>query len=439
MNNKVFFVNRSEIEGRLDSEYYRPDIAKLEKVIRQKSTKKLADFAYFMASGGTPNVSEENYYSDEKNGIPFLRVQNLTEQGVLDLNGLKYISKDVHQNMLKRSQFDDQDLLIQITGLIHGIASSVPPLGFVGNINQHIVVLKTGNRKISEYLANYLNLNVTSKLAIRRCSGGTRPALDYSALRSIPIIENIDFSKWENAKIQAQSIQKQSQTLLNSISDYLLKKLGITVPQVDNSLTKRTFLMASNQLDNRFDPEFYFHRKNKMTDGKFKNVLLEEITNLIKGTSLSSKNVIDGDYPVIAGGQTSPYNHHTYNFDGETITVSASGAYAGFVAYHDYPIFASDCTVVKSADNNATLTQYIFEILKLKQNEIYHLRKGAVQPHVYATDLAKIKIPLPDIETQKDIVAHIKQIRKQAQNLQQQATDLLQQTQNEIEKMILGN
>ena len=231
----------------------------------------------------------------------------------------------------------------------------------------------------------------------------------------------------------------QSQTLLNSISDYLLEKLGITVPQVDNSLTKRTFLMASNQLDNRFDPEFYFHRKNKMTDGKFKNVLLEEIANLIKGTSLSSKNVIDGDYPVIAGGQTSPYNHYIYNFDGETITISASGAYAGFVAYHDYPIFASDCTVVKSTDNNTALTQYIFEILKLKQNEIYRLQKGVAQPHVYATDLAKIKIPLPNMETQKDIVAHIKHIRGQAQNLQQQATDLLQQTQNEIEKMILGN
>ncbi|MBR2252631.1 MAG: restriction endonuclease subunit S, partial [Neisseriaceae bacterium] len=118
---------------------------------------------------------------------------------------------------------------------------------------------------------------------------------------------------------------------------------------------------------------------------------MEEIANLIKGTSLSSKNVIDGDYPVIAGGQTSPYNHYIYNFDGETITISASGAYAGFVAYHDYPIFASDCTVVKSTDNNTALTQYIFEILKLKQNEIYRLQKGVAQPHVYATDLAKIK------------------------------------------------
>lgn len=159
MNHKIFFVNKSEIEGRLDSEYYRPDISEIEAIIRQKSTKNLAYFAYFMASGGTPSVTEESYYSDKENGIPFLRVQNLTEQGVLNLDGLKYISKDVHENMLKRSQFDDQDLLVKITGVGRMAVASVPPLGFVGNTNQHMIVVKTKNRQTSEYLANYLNLN----------------------------------------------------------------------------------------------------------------------------------------------------------------------------------------------------------------------------------------------------------------------------------------
>ena len=37
--------------------------------------------------------------------------------------------------------------------------------------------------------------------------------------------------------------------------------------------------------------------------------------------------------PVIAGGQTSPYSHNTFTHK-NAITISASGAYAGFVAYH---------------------------------------------------------------------------------------------------------
>lgn len=464
----MFFVNRSEIEGRLDSEYYRPDIAKLEKVIRQKSTKKLADFAYFMASGGTPNVSEENYYSDEKNGIPFLRVQNLTEQGVLDLNGLKYISKDVHENMLKRSQFDDQDLLIQITGLIHGIASSVPPLGFVGNINQHIVVLKTGNRKISEYLANYLNLNVTSKLAIRRCSGGTRPALDYSALRSIPIIENIDFSKWENAKIQAQSIQKQSQTLLNSISDYLLEKLGITVPQVDNSLSSRIFICQSSELFGmRWDAENkqgkYKRLYHNLQNGKFSVAHLGSLIEFIESGSRPSGGISDISEGVLSlGGEHISQKmtldvktpkfisidfHHKHletEIQLNDILLVKDGATTGKVAIVEHNEFVGQninehlFMMRFSKDVNPHFVLY-FLYSEIGQRQIQHGITGATVTGITKSVVKNLKIPLPDIETQKDIVAHINQIRKQAQSLEQQAKDLLQQTQQEIEKMILGN
>ena len=57
-----------------------------------------------------------------------------------------------------------------------------------------MVVIKTNSLEESTYLANYLNLDIIERLASRRATGGTRPALDYQALKSIPIIENIDFS-----------------------------------------------------------------------------------------------------------------------------------------------------------------------------------------------------------------------------------------------------
>lgn len=42
--NKVFIVQRSEIEDRWDPMYYRPEIANLEKKIRIIATKKLRDY-----------------------------------------------------------------------------------------------------------------------------------------------------------------------------------------------------------------------------------------------------------------------------------------------------------------------------------------------------------------------------------------------------------
>ena len=64
-NNKVFIVQRSEIEGRLEPEFYRPSIADLEKIIRGKSSHKLRDYALSVSGGATPKKTEgDKYYAD---------------------------------------------------------------------------------------------------------------------------------------------------------------------------------------------------------------------------------------------------------------------------------------------------------------------------------------------------------------------------------------
>ena len=62
---KIFIVNRSEIEGRLEPEYYKPSIACLEAKIRSLSSKKLRYYALSFAGGATPKKSGgDNYYSN---------------------------------------------------------------------------------------------------------------------------------------------------------------------------------------------------------------------------------------------------------------------------------------------------------------------------------------------------------------------------------------
>ena len=92
---------------------------------------------------------------------------------------------------------------------------------------------------------------------------------------------------------------------------------------------------------------------------------------------------IEGYIPVIAGGQEPAYFHNESNREGNVITISASGAYAGFVNYFENEIFASDCNTVISKDENQISTKLIFEFLKSIQKEIYGLQRGQAQPHVY--------------------------------------------------------
>lgn len=437
---KIFIINRSEIEGRLEPDYYRPSILLLEKRIRSLATKRLRNYALSIAGGATPKKAEaEKYYSDSENGVPFLRVQNLQTTGELLLDGCIYINQETHNGLLRRSQVSEGDLLIKITGVGRMAIASVAPKNFIGNTNQHMVVVKTGDYSTSKYLARYLNLDIIEKIASRHSTGGTRPALDYPSLKNLPIIEGLNFSVIDDA-IKAKKVKEnEAQRLLDTINVYLLKKLNITIPDINRDLKNRIFFSSFSKIEsNRIDPTFSLYLGKNALSMEYENAYLRSVAHIVKGSSLSSSDIEKGDIPVIAGGQTSPYNHSHANYEGNVITVSSSGAYAGYVWYHNYPIYATDCCVIFSKDESRYLTKYLFEVLKLQQNAIYRLQTGAAQPHVYPADLQMLNIPVVSMKGQQEIVDYITNLRSKATALRQEGRDILESAKRNVERMIIS-
>ena len=153
------------------------------------------------------------------------------------------------------------------------------------------------------------------------------------------------------------------------------------------------------------------YREGAAVSASFPLVLLGDVCDVSKGSPITRDEVVEGIVPVIAGGQQPSCYHNAANRTGETITVSASGAYAGFVAYFDQPIFASDCSTIQPRDHRI-LSRFLFRLLKSKQADIYAMQVGMGQPHVYSKDLVKLQIPLPPLEVQKEIVAEIEGYQK---------------------------
>jgi type I restriction enzyme S subunit len=129
---------------------------------------------------------------------------------------------------------------------------------------------------------------------------------------------------------------------------------------------------------------------------------LGDICIFERGTSITKKDIIEGNIPVIAGGQEPAYYCNQANRIGETIVISSSGAYAGYVSYWNQPIFVSDAFTVKP--QNGLLTKYLYYFLVSKQERIYSLQKAGGVPHVYSSDIALLKIPLPPLPVQQEIV-----------------------------------
>jgi type I restriction enzyme M protein len=175
-------------------------------------------------------------------------------------------------------------------------------------------------------------------------------------------------------------------------------------------------------------------------------VQLAEIAEIKKGTSITKEKTIKGVIPVIAGGQDVAYYHNVSNREGNIITISASGAYSGFVSYYADPIFASDCNTVNSKDESMISTRMIFHLLKSIQEELYGLQRGQAQPHVYGEDIAKIKIPLPPLEIQNKIIAEIEalekkeaDVRKTVETLHNKISKKINLTEDSHEKYKLGD
>lgn len=130
---------------------------------------------------------------------------------------------------------------------------------------------------------------------------------------------------------------------------------------------------------------------------------LGEIVEYQRGKSITKKAVIEGDIPVISGGQQPAYYHNESNREGKTITIAGSGAYAGYIMYWEKPIFVSDAFSLKGNEININ-TKYIYYYLKKIQEKIYYLRKGAGISHVYFKDMQDFLVPVPPLEVQCEIV-----------------------------------
>ena len=129
---------------------------------------------------------------------------------------------------------------------------------------------------------------------------------------------------------------------------------------------------------------------------------LNQISEMKRGTSITKKDIIEGTTPVISGGREPAYYCDKYNRDGETITVAGSGAGAGYVQYWDRPIFVCDAFSIQGHED--VNTKYLYYCLSNKQEYIYSTKKGGGVPHVHISSIENLKIPLPPLPVQQEIV-----------------------------------
>ena len=144
------------------------------------------------------------------------------------------------------------------------------------------------------------------------------------------------------------------------------------------------------------DLRFPGHENTKIVDGVpegWEKICLGELVCFKRGKIITKKEIIEGNIPVVAGGTEPAYYCNKSNTGNRVITISASGANAGYTRMYFEKIWASDCSFIDCYMTN--YFHFVYCYLIANKIAIDNLQKGAAQPHVYPKDINALALCCP--------------------------------------------
>ena len=312
-----------------------------------------------------------------ENGIPFVTIANMTSTNRFDFSDTMFVPRDYYEKLdIKRKAVKD-DILYSVVGSFGIPIFMKENKEFV--FQRHIAILRPNMDVI---FPRFLFYSMITKdfyaKADAAAVGAAQRTISLTSLRNMEI------------DIPDKETQKKIADILSAYDDLI----------ENNQKQIKLLEEAAQRLYKEWSVDLRFpgHENVKIIDGVpegWRKGLLSEIVPFQRGKTITSKQVKKGKVPVVAGGLEPAYYHDKANTKAPVITVSGSGANAGFCKLYNEDVFASDCSF---ADINGTKSIFfVYCFLKANKCQLDVLQRGSAQPHVYAKDINAMKICIPNI------------------------------------------
>ena len=149
---------------------------------------------------------------------------------------------------------------------------------------------------------------------------------------------------------------------------------------------------------------------------------LGEVCEIKRGRVISKKylEIHQGEYPVYSSqtrdnGKIGSIN--TYDFDGEYVTWTTDGAYAGTIFYRSGKFSVTNiCGLIFPKDKNILNLKFVFYWLQITAKK--YVKDGSGNPKLMSNVMGNITIPISSLETQEKIVKILDNFTKYVTELQ---------------------
>jgi restriction endonuclease S subunit len=437
---------------------------------------------YVNVKGGK-RIPKGMSFSEKKTDYLYLRISDIDDFERINYTKFKYIDNDVY-TILKRYEIAENDLAISIAGTIGRIIFlKHPPKKKKIILTENCALLAiSDNNLLPEYLKIILDFPIVQEQINRNRIQTTIPkiGLDRISKLQIPKIPSKEIQQkivdlYNDVVKEKQAKEQEAKTLLDSIDDYLLKELGIELPE--NSANERFFEVSISELvGNRLDPSPY--------NTKFKS--LQEMISISSLAKVCLKDIIThsvaGDWGVDEGElagenytkclvirSTEFDNKYNLKLDNSRVKyrniktdklnkmdiqpsdllIEKSGGSpdqpVGRIAFLTESIVESNTLCYSNfihkikLDNSKVIPEYVYFFLKTMYNigftESMQSQTNGIR-NLIMGEYFKQYILLPEKNKQQKIAENIQVIQTKAKLLQKEAREVLEKVKREVEKMI---
>lgn len=225
-------------------------------------------------------------------------------------------------------------------------------------LSQAYVVFETNNLLLPEYLMMWFRRPEFDRYARYKSHGSAREIFDWQEMSEVILpIPSLE---------KQQEIVNEYHTIQNRIN--LNNQLIAKLEETAQTIYKQWFVDENDDL----------------------SVVIGDLFTPKKGKNITRDEAIEGQYPVVAGGLEPSCYHIEYNTEMPVVTISASGANAGFTRLYHSKVWAADCSFIDKTIFNEVYFSYV--CLKVNQSLLMSKQQGTGQPHIYPEHIVTIPI-----------------------------------------------
>lgn len=379
--------------------------------------KKLGEVAEKINSGKTP-LGGDSVYSES--GILFIRSQNVNDDK-LSFENSTFISEKINDTM-KNSVVKANDILLNITGASLGRSCVVPENFTIGNVNQHVCIIRLKKESNPRFVQPILSSTKGQNNFISLQTGSGREGLNFESIKGMEISfptlpEQTKIATFLTAVDEKIQALKKKKGLLEAYKKGVMQQLFF-VGGRDAINRVSTRFKDENGADfpdwevKKLGEEIIEFKENSKLNNQFK-VLTSSNQGLMLQSEYYGENRLTGRENT--GFNIIPHGYITYRSRSDTgiftFNLNTLG-YTGIISTY-YPVFK-----IKKGDN-----KFLVEYLNFYKTTISKFSVGTSQRVLALSLFNEIQLAFPIKEEQTRIANFLSAI-----------DDKISQTQMQIEK-----